>query len=128
MTLATVSEERTRESFDLRVWRKASKAKWNATARAQKRGGVCELTTVWIATEFEKLTCSQTGLPLSLDPDPERLNPWSPSLGRVDHKNPNYTTDNTRIVANVINRMQSAASEQDLLLVCMALLKKRDLI
>ena len=125
-----VSEERTktREDYEPRAWAKAQKMRWNATYRARKRGGTCDLTTQWLADQIEAGVCAQTGLPFSLDPDPHRRNPYSPSLARINHQNPNYTIDNCRVVLSIVNTMQNDATEQDLLLVCLALLKRRNLI
>ena len=107
---------------------RAAKLRSNAAYRARKKGLPCTITTDWVEDMIERNACEATGLPFDLRPDPyRRRNPYAPSLDRI-RNDEGYTPENTKVVITGYNIMRNEMSEQEMLLLCTAVLKRRNLL
>jgi len=101
-TLAQVisDEEKNRIRATLRARLK------NARSRDRKRGRASTLTDDWVDKQLEdqNFRCAVTGLPFRLSLAKTRVNPFSPSLDRLDCSK-GYETGNVRIVLFAVNMM-----------------------
>lgn len=88
------------------VLRMAMKRMKNARSRDNKRGRVCDLTPEWLETELRKqdYRCAITNIPFLHSREKRRINPFSPSIDRIDSKK-GYTRDNVRVVIFAVNMM-----------------------
>jgi hypothetical protein len=76
----------------------------SAKLRSKKFGGVVSITPEWIEEKILKGKCDLTGLPFDLTPvENNHVNPYAPSLDRIDSKNRNYSIENTRVVLSAVN-------------------------
>jgi hypothetical protein len=71
----------------------------------------------WIMERLKKGVCEATGDILTLS----SRQPNSPSLDRIDPKNPNYTPENCRITTWQFNNMKGAFSDEEFIWVAEAL-------
>lgn len=72
-----------------------------------------DLDLEFIIRILEPLTCSVTGLSLTLDrPSGTIKNPYAPSLDRIDHTK-GYTKDNVRIVCWQYNLMKGELTDEE---------------
>lgn len=70
---------------------------------AKQRGHVCTITEADIEALLAPMTCSVTGLPLSLEHEGDtRRNPWAPSIDRLDCSE-GYVPGNVRVVCAIYN-------------------------
>lgn len=73
---------------------------------AKARGLECAITAEMIEAMLAPMTCSATGLPLSLEHDASSSrNPWAPSVDRIDCAI-GYRPGNIRIVCWAFNQMR----------------------
>ena len=95
-----------------------------AKGRVKKSTGIVSIDRDWVQQKLDKGICELTGLEFNLErSDKTRMNPYSPSLDRIDSKDPNYTKDNTRLVLTAVNLALSNFGEQDLLPILEAMVK-----
>ena len=80
-----------------------------------------ELTPEWILEKLSKGVCEITGLPFTYGT--QARNPWSPSLDRIDPEK-GYTLENTRVVVWIYNACKNVFSDEDVLLMCQAVINK----
>jgi len=132
-----VETERGRSREANRRWNAANPDKareaqkrWNAENPARKlllscrgsakaRGLKCTITVEMIDTMLASMTCSATGLALTLERDgPTRSNPWAPSIDRIDCSK-GYVPGNVRLVCWAFNQMRGEFPDE----VVMALAK-----
>ena len=55
--------------------------------------------------------------------DRHKINKWNISVDRID-SNKGYTIDNIQLICNVVNRMKSDLTDNELLLLCNNIYKK----
>lgn len=91
---------------------------------AKQRGHECTITAEDVEAMLAPMTCSVTGLPLSLghDGDTSR-NPWAPSIDRVDCSK-GYVPGNVRVVCVLYNLARSDFRDEDLLKVAKAVAER----
>jgi hypothetical protein len=78
-----------------------------AKRRARRLGRDFDLDLHWIEQRIvaQKFRCDLCGIPFfALDPEGMRINPYAPSIDRIDSTG-GYTRDNTRIVLFAVNIM-----------------------
>lgn len=87
-------------------------------------GGVVTIDLKWVVEKLEKGVCEATGDILTM----EAKQPNSPSLDRIDPKNPDYTPENARIVTWQFNNMKGAFSDEEFIRVAkqLEITKKRN--
>jgi hypothetical protein len=95
------------------VWKRAKD-------RAKKRGLAFELTKEFVADQLRLGYCSVTRLKFDLSFGETKLNPWSPSLDRID-PTVGYTVKNTRMVCWIFNRAKGDGSDEDVQMLMEAL-------
>lgn len=84
-----------------------------AKGRTKKTGGVVEIDRNWIQSRLNAGICELTGLKFDLSiSENTRMNPYSPSLDRIDPANPNYDKTNSRLVLTAVNLALSEFGEQ----------------
>jgi len=82
---------------------------------AKRRGQECTITVEMIDAMLGPMTCSATGLPLTLQNDSGSVrNPWAPSVDRFDNSK-GYVPGNVRIVCAIFNMMRADWSDDALL-------------
>lgn len=87
-----------------------------ASGRMPTNGEVT-ITLEWIVERLEKGVCEATGDLLTT----KTRQPNTASLDRIDPKNPNYTPENSRIVAWQFNNMKGAYTDEEFIRVAEAL-------
>ena len=92
-----------------RRWKQANTARrllHQCKASAKYRGHECLITEELLARLLQNMTCSATGLPLTLEwKGPSGTNPWAPSVDRLDNSL-GYVPGNVRIVCWAFNNMR----------------------
>jgi len=97
----------------------------SARNRSHKKGFKVTITQEWIEEKIVKGCCELTGLPFDLLPSQKtRLNPYAPSLDRIDASNKNYSPENTRIVLAAVNSTLGEYGEYDILPILKAMVVK----
>jgi hypothetical protein len=84
----------------------ASEMLARARKRAQRKGGVVTITLKWVVDILKLGRCQGSIPPLQLEVR-NASGPFSPSLDRIDSRNPSYTPENTRVVCWCINSMRN---------------------
>ena len=75
-----------------------------AKHRAIRFGGALSITPEWIESKILLGKCELTGLPFDLQPmTKNHVNPFAPSLDRIDSNNRDYSPENTRVVLAAVN-------------------------
>jgi len=75
-----------------------------AKQRANRFGGTLSITPEWIEAKIIFGKCELTGLPFNLQPTlKNHVNPYAPSLDRIDSNNRDYSVKNTRVVLAAVN-------------------------
>lgn len=102
-----------------------------ARERARRGGREFALTLDWVMELWvlQDGKCAVTGLPLTLDRNPngERFyNPFNPSLDRID-ATVGYTKENTRLVSVVVNLSMNIFGDSVFDRMCAAYIEKRNL-
>lgn len=88
---------------------------------ARRRGRDCTITAEHLDALLGPMTCSATGLPLTLENDSSTVrNPWAPSVDRLDNSK-GYAPGNVRIVCAIYNMMRADWSDDVVLRVVRAL-------
>lgn len=89
-----------REVLDYRIKLSLKRAK----KRAKEKNILFEINLEWTKKQWEKQNgkCLLSGMPFDLTPSSYRVNPYSPSLDRID-SSMGYTKDNTRLILSQIN-------------------------
>ena len=96
----------------------------NAKGRVKKTGGVVEIDKEWIKQKLDTGVCEFTGLKFDLSlSEKTRMNPYSPSLDRIDPANPNYNKQNTRLVLTAVNLALSEFGEATMQPILKAMIK-----
>ena len=72
-------------------------------------GGIVTITHEWVREKIERGICEATGDKLTTT----AKQPNTASIDRIDPKNPNYTTENTRIVTWQFNNMKGAFTDEE---------------
>lgn len=75
--------------------------------RARANGRDCELTSADLELLLADMVCVVTGMPLSFDWSGPGLNPWGPSIDRID-SSLGYTLANSRVVCTAYNFAKNA--------------------
>jgi hypothetical protein len=76
----------------------------SAKKRANSYGGTISITPEWIESKIILGNCELTGISFDLNPSNfKRINPFSPSLDRIDSTNRDYSIENTRVVLSSVN-------------------------
>ena len=77
----------------------------NALKRCSiKNCGSVTITKEWVNEKIAKGFCEITGLAFDLNSsDDFSVNPYAPSLDRIDNSNPDYSPENTRVVLASVN-------------------------
>jgi hypothetical protein len=76
----------------------------SAKQRTIKWGGSITITTEWVESKIIKGVCEVTGIPFDLSPSNfKRMNPFAPSLDRIDSGSRDYSEENTRVVLASVN-------------------------
>lgn len=76
----------------------------SAKQRTIKHGGSINITVEWVESKIIKGVCEVTGIPFDLSPSNfKRMNPFAPSLDRIDSRNRDYSETNTRVVLASVN-------------------------
>lgn len=96
-----------------------------AKGRAKKTKGVVSVDRLWVKEKLDAGVCELTGLKFDLSvADKTRMNPFSPSLDRINSENPNYDKQNTRVVLTAVNLALSEFGEKIMKPILEAMLKK----
>jgi len=75
-----------------------------AKRRATRFGGALSITPKWIEAKILVGKCELTGLPFDLQPIKKgHVNPYAPSLDRIDSNNRDYSPENTRVILAAVN-------------------------
>ena len=82
----------------------------SARKRARKKGGVVTITVKWVKDILKLGRCQGSSPPLQLEVR-TASGPFSPSLDRIDSRNPSYTPENTRVVCWCINSMRNNCTD-----------------
>jgi len=92
-----------------------------AKKRAEKKNIEFNLTKEWISQQLEKqkYCCILTNIPLIFNETENYINPYAPSLDRID-SNQGYTKDNVRIVCAAINLSLNEFGEDTFRKICEA--------
>lgn len=98
-----------------------------AKARASKKGIDFSLTLEWITEKVKKGKCEATNKTLVLTPFGDfkrtrKLNPYAPSLDRIDSKL-GYTVENTQVTIASYNRFKSDMSQHEMVDIAKAIVK-----
>lgn len=74
----------------------------SASARAKRKGLICDLSCDWVAGAIANGVCAVTGLQFHLGRSRSFKNPLAPSLDRIDTLG-DYTPNNVRVVVECYN-------------------------
>lgn len=101
---------------------KAAKVRCKGCPSREKQGrkatnGIVTIDKEWIIDRLEIGICEATGDVLTIS----SKKPNSPSLDRIDPKNPNYTPENCRVTTWQFNNMKGAYSDEEFIRVAEAL-------
>lgn len=91
--------------------------------RFNKPGLPFDVTVEWIEARIVGNSCEATGLPFDLSSRCGAWMPFSPSVDRIDGSK-GYTTDNCRVVCLIFNTAKNQFSDEDVLKMAHALVKK----
>ena len=81
------------------------------------------LTSDWLKTKLAVGICEATGLPFKYRPKNSTLNPFLPSIDRID-SNKGYTRENCRVVITAFNLLKSDFDEETLEIFCKNFISK----
>lgn len=82
------------------------------------------ITAQWVYDKIKKGKCELTGLPFDLEPcTTTRLNPYAPSIDRIDSSIKVYNEKNTRIVLASVNSCLGEYGEKTMLPILKAMIK-----
>jgi hypothetical protein len=96
----------------------------SAKGRVKKTGGEVTVDKLWVKEKLDTGVCELTGLKFDLSlSDKTRMNPFSPSLDRIDPENQNYSEQNTRVVLTAVNLALSEFGEKTMLPILEAMVK-----
>jgi len=94
--------------------------------RAAKLQVPFDLDREWLWEHMASGECEATGISLVLDhrwgDHGYNRSPWGPSIDRIE-PSAGYTKANSRIVCNLFNLMKGEGTDEDVLIVCRALLR-----
>jgi hypothetical protein len=94
--------------------------------RHAKERGLVSIDLMWIQQKIETGVCEVSGLPFDLSPSVKfSKNPFSPSLDRIDSKNPEYSKQNTRLVLTSVNHALNEFGLNHLLKIAKAIINKQ---
>ena len=98
---------------------KAKKLIADASYRAKKNGGICDLDVEWLENIIIHGRCIKTGIKFVID-SPKKgkgyRNPYGPSLDRIDSHNPDYTYENVNVVVWAYNNAMATWDDEDIIL------------
>lgn len=108
---------------------KSAKERCKGSKYREKQGrkatnGIVTITKDWIMDRLEAGICEATGDQLTM----AARKPNSPSLDRIDPKNPDYTPENARVTTWQFNNMKGVFTDEEFIRVAKALennVKKR---
>lgn len=102
-------------------------AKYRVKLGGEKKKLEFNLSAEWIKVKLERGVCEATGLPFTMPDGTGKSGPtcFSPSLDRID-PNKGYTEDNTRLVIHAYNAAKSDGTDEDVLIIARALVKKHE--
>lgn len=85
--------------------------------RAIKKGLEFNLTTTWLIEKLKGGKCEATGMPFKIRPSNTTINPYYPSIDRIDSSK-GYTQDNCQIVIHGYNILKSSNNIEIVKLFC----------
>lgn len=89
-----------------------------------KRRNECSLTREWIEEKLKKGICEYTGLPFVFETTKKyTINPYAPSLDRINPKLKEYSPSNTRVVLASVNTTLNQYDEKEILPILKAMIK-----
>jgi hypothetical protein len=119
---------KTREKYANSPKGRANALLYRAKKQSEKRrwgkpGLPFDLTIEWIESRIVANVCEATGLPFDLSNRSGAWIPFSPSVDRIDGSK-GYTMDNCRVVCLIFNTARNQFSDEDVLKMANALVKK----
>jgi len=93
--------------------------------RAKTRCGKdnVSITFEWVMEKLNKGICEITNIPFDLSAtDKYTINPYAPSLDRIDPKNKQYSPENTRVILASVNTSLNQYGEQTMLPILKAMI------
>ena len=81
--------------------------------RAKKKGIEFNLTAAWLRDKMKFGKCEVTKIPFSFYPKNSALNPYLPSIDRIDPTK-GYTKDNCQVTIIGFNNLKSNYTEQEI--------------
>ena len=85
--------------------------------RARKKHIKFNLDTQWVLEKLNKGVCEATGIEFKLEPQDTSVNPYYPSIDRID-SSLGYTKDNCQLVIVGFNNLKNLNNEADLKIFC----------
>lgn len=90
--------------------------------RAKRKNIEYNLDLYWLRHEFKKGRCAATGTPFKTRPKNTRINPFYPSIDRIDSSK-GYTIDNCQLVVVAFNNLKSNYDDKTLKEFCEGFVK-----
>ena len=90
--------------------------------RAIRKGLEYDLTMDWLKDQLDKGCCAATGIKFKLYPKSSVLNPFLPSIDRIDSSR-GYTKDNCQVVIVGFNTLKSDNTNEEILQFCKGYIK-----
>jgi len=90
--------------------------------RAIKKKIDFNLTAEWVKEKLSLGLCVVTGIPFKTEPNNSAINPYLPSVDRVDSKK-GYTEDNCQLVIVAFNNLKSNNTSKETLDFCRGFVK-----
>lgn len=90
--------------------------------RARKKKIDYDLDLLWLIDRIQKGRCEYTGIKFKLEPHITTLNPFYPSIDRID-SNKGYTKDNCKVVIIGFNNLKGANNIEEVNKFCKGLVE-----
>jgi hypothetical protein len=90
--------------------------------RAKRKGIPYDLTMDWLKDEMDKGICAATGLKFKLQPNISTINPFLPSIDRIDSSK-GYTKNNCQVVILGYNNLKSDNTIEEVVQFCKGYIK-----